>query len=146
MTLNKSKNSFNSDFNDAFIVRSDCLISGMVKSEFWSSSPVYMYQTPAEACQPPPRGLLFRGVIGRAVHRDALGSQQFITPSKPISDTRKYAETRDGCVRREREMDCFITERSNGCVLIALSRDSNFMFKTTLILIRPGREYGETNT
>jgi len=82
------------------------------------------------------------------VHRDALGSQQFITPSKPISDTRKYAETRDGCVRREREreMDCFITERSNGCVLIALSRDSNFMFKTTLILIRPGRECGETNT
>ncbi len=39
---------------------------------------------------------------------------------------------------REREMDCFITERSNGCVLIALSRDSDFMFKTTLILIRMG--------
>ncbi len=35
-------------------------------------------------------------------------------------------------------MDCFITERSNGCVLIALSRDSDFMFKTTLILIRMG--------
>lgn len=77
------------------------LISCPVRVLVWSSSGVYMYQTPAEACQPPPWGPLFRGVIGRAAHGDALGSQQFITPSKPISDTWKCAETRDGCVRRD---------------------------------------------
>ncbi len=77
--------------------------SSQSSGQVWSSSGVYMYRTPAEACQPPPWGPLFRGVIGRAAHGDALGSPQFITPSKPIYDTRKYAETRDGCVKRERE-------------------------------------------
>lgn len=71
--------------------------------QVWSSFLVCVHQTPAGARQPPPQGPLFRRVIGTARHRDALGSQQFITPSKPISDTRKYAETRDGFVRRERE-------------------------------------------
>lgn len=80
----------------------------------WSSSLLSVYQTPAGARQPPPQGPLFRRVIGTARHRDALGSQQFITPSKPISDTRKYAETRDGFVRREREKERWTASSQRG--------------------------------
>ncbi len=111
-----------------------------VESEFWSGLVILwcIYVSDSSwGMSAASMGAIIQGVIGRAARRCPWES----TIHNPLKANIRYQkicwDKRRVCEKREREMDCFITE-SNGCVLIALSRDSDFMFKTTLILVRMG--------